>query len=403
MKRNWKWLFYLNKRLLYKKEFVILLCIIPLLVGGLSMVSRNDSGIMTVLLCAEDETDTFVGQMIESLATQDSVIRYVRTRVDTAYELIEAGEADCAWIFREDFLGKLRKATGKLRGETPPILVVAQEDTVALELSRMKLFEELYPHLSYLLCEEQLGNVLEDGQKLSEEELRAAFEISAVNDCLVAIVYESPQSVVKKKQPKQDSTGMDETEYAVSTVRNNRNYLMSPLRGLLMILLLVAGLMAALFYLQDEEGAVLLRIPIRDRRKLLYFYMLPAIADTAVVVGLSLFIAEKSFLSLWEGAAFLLYLPLAAVFCDLMTLLCKTKERLSACIPLLVLAMLVLSPVFLDLGTDFVFSYLLPPTYFLRAGNEAGMLPRMLAYTGLLFAVGTLGTRKRGKMTKKQG
>ena len=107
MKKFLLWQFMLNKRLLHKKEFLILLCLIPLLVVGMSLLSKEDSGVVTVLLCMEDEKDTLAVEIVEGMLKEDSIIRYKLVNKEEAYQAVQAGTADCAWIFREDFENKL--------------------------------------------------------------------------------------------------------------------------------------------------------------------------------------------------------------------------------------------------------------------------------------------------------
>jgi hypothetical protein len=45
----------LSKRFFKKVSFVILLLSIPLLTAGLRIVSHQDSGMLKIILCAEDE------------------------------------------------------------------------------------------------------------------------------------------------------------------------------------------------------------------------------------------------------------------------------------------------------------------------------------------------------------
>ena len=103
MKRFFIWQYMLNKRLLHKKEFLILLCLIPLLVWGITLVSKEESSVVTVALSMEDEEDKLANQIIEEMMQEDSIIRFESMDVEASYNAVRAGEADCAWIFREDF------------------------------------------------------------------------------------------------------------------------------------------------------------------------------------------------------------------------------------------------------------------------------------------------------------
>ncbi|MBP3352363.1 MAG: ABC transporter permease [Lachnospiraceae bacterium] len=378
MKKFLLWQYMLNKRLLHKKEFLILLCLIPLLVVGMTLFSEEDSGVVTVLLCMEDEKDTVTGEIIDSMLKEDSIIRYKLVDKEEAYRQVQSGEADCAWIFREDFQNKLIGAFIGGEEEEKPVIVVAQEDNVALQLARTKLYGNVFPKLAFLLCKDYLETEVLNGEAVSEEELQKYYEANAVEGGLVQTIYVSPDELA------------DLSDVTEKSEQQKLSYLVTPIRGLLMILLIVAGLVVTMYYMQDGERGMFAWIPVHKRRWLLYSYVLGAVTDTAVVVLLSLVISERKVLSLREFLVFLLYLPVTAVFCEFVKILCSKKEHLAKSIPLLSIAMLGLCPVFLDLGRGFAPQYLFPPTYFLRGSNDYKMIFAMLGYACVLFLAGTI-------------
>lgn len=378
MKRFFLWQFMLNKRLLHKKEFLILLCLIPLLVVGMVLFSKEDSGVVRILLCMEDEKDTLAEEIIEGMLEEDSIIQYKLVDKEEAYEQVQEGNADCAWIFREDFQTKLIGTFAGGEEEDKPVSVVAQEDNVALQLARTKLYGNIFPKLAFLLCEDYLGTEVFQGESISVEELQKHYEANTVEGGLVQVIYVAPDEL-------EDLSGV-----TVKEEQQKASYLVTPIRGLLMVLLMVAGLVVTMYYLQDVERGMFAWIPVHKRRWLLYSYILGAVTDTAVVVLVSLMISEGKCLSLREFLVFLLYLPVTAVFCEFVKILCHKKEHLAKSIPLLSIAMLGLCPVFLDLGRGFVPQYLFPPTYYLRVSNDYKMIFAMLGYAAVLFVAGTI-------------
>lgn len=375
MKKFWLWQYMLNKRLLHKKEFIILLCLIPVLVWCVTTFAKEDSGVVTVLLAMEDKNDELACNIIDEMKQEESIIRYVEVDVDRVYEKIEAGEADCAWIFRENLQDKLITTfAGKMEKEVP-VYVVTQEDNVALQLARTKLYGYIFPHLAFLLCENYLETEILGGQQISIEELEEYYVQSAVEGSLIQVVQLSPDDMKQMSQKQEDK---------------NSSYLVAPLRGILMVLIIVTGLVVTMFYLQDQERGTFSWVPLHKRRRLLYSYLFPALFDTGLVVIISLFISEGGSLTSREVLVFLLYLPVVAVFCELMKIICRKKENLAKCIPLLSIAMLALCPVFLDMGRGFVPQYLFPPTYYLRVKNDLGQVWWMLVYSLVFFVIGTI-------------
>ncbi len=376
MKRFFIWQYMLNKRLLHKKEFIILLCLIPLLVWGITLVSKEESSVVTVALSMEDEEDELANQIIDEMMQEDSIIRFIFMEPEASYEAVRAGEVDCAWIFREDFQKKLITTFAKRVEEVPPVYVVVQEDNVALKLSRTKLYGYIFPHLAFLLGQNFLETEVMDGQAVSAEELQRYFDENAVEQGIIQIAYLSKDEILADV----DVTDREE-EAPVS-------YLMTPIRGMLLVLLIVAGLVVTLYYMQDEERGMFAWIPVHKRRGLFYSYLFGALLDTGLVVLLGFFISDGKLVSLREIGILLLYIPATATFCELVKILIRRKERLAKWIPLLAVAMLGICPVFLDLGTGFAVQYAFPATYYLRGLYDKNMIWYMLLYAVVLFAAG---------------
>ncbi len=366
------WQYMLNKRLLHKKAFVLLLCLVPLLVWGMGRIAREDSGVMTILLSLEEPEDKLAMQLVEEILQEDSILRYEMAEPNEAYELVADGKADCAWIFREDFQEKLINTFTEEGEKVAPIYVVAQEDTVALQLAGTKLYGSVFPHLAQLLCRHFIENQVSEGENISEEELQAYYAVSGIEGDLFQVIYE----------------GNGETGEML-----DQSYLLTPIRGILAVFLLICGLVVTLYYLQDGERGMFAWIPVHKRRGLLYCYLFAAGLDMSVVAVLSLLVCGGKPVSLRELEILMLYLLMTAVFCELMKLLCRNKETLAKWIPLISLAMLGLCPIFLDLGSDFALQYLFPPTYYLRALQSDGVIPAMVGYTTLVFAAETICRR----------
>lgn len=368
MKRFFLWQFMINKRLLHKRIFVLLLVLVPILVWGMSRISKEDSGILTILISMEDAQDRLAGQIVEEVLQDDSILYYEVVEPEQAYQRVAAGQADCAWIFREDFEGKLI-STFAADDIDAPVYVVVQEDTVALQLARTKLYAFVYPHLATLICEHYMENEVDGVDNLSAQRLQTYYEKCQVQDGLFQMLYK------------------ETTEAGENSAQS---YLMLPIRGILIIFLLIGGLVVTLYYLQDEERGMFAWIPVPKRRGLLYCYLLAAELDMSVVVVLSLLISDGRWISRRELGILGIYLLTGAVFCELMKILCRTGKTLVKWIPLIALVMLGLCPVFLDLGSGFVLQYFFPPTYYLRALYSHRMLLVMLIYTSILFALETI-------------
>ncbi len=356
------WQYMLNKRLLRKRGFIVLLCLIPILVWGMQLVSKEESGIMTIYLCAEDPGDPMTAQIIEKLKTADTVVRYVEADEETACSAVEKGKADCAWIFKDDFANRLDRYASKTKGEKEPLItIVAIEDSVWLQLMRTYLYGVFYDHYAYYLCENYIQDELLAGNEISEEELRADFAETAVEEKLFQSVYLNREDIVYREE--------------------EESYLLQPIKGILIVFIAICGLASAIYYLQDESKGIFAWIPLHKRFLFAGAYHLVAMADAALVVLLSLFLLQGKAIALKELLLLLLYLISCSAFCNLIMILLRTPGNMGRSVPLLAIVMLVICPVFLDFGVHFTAQYLFPPAYYLRALYDSTVYWHLVIYT----------------------
>lgn len=372
---------FLGKRFLKKPVFLILLCTIPLLALGLRIVSAEDSGMVHILLAVEDTEDQAVQEMVQKLLEADSVIRYTLAKDgEEAEKLVKSGQADAAWIFRSGFQEKAEKLirNGKSKREDSPVLVIEQEENVLMHLSRIRLFGAIYPSLSFSLFQDFVQADLGLGENLTEEELRGFYEENRIERQFFQRAWTDSGEA---PQPEKGS------------------YMTAPLRGMLILVILLCGLAADMFFLQDEEQGVLDSVPMKVRDRLLYMYQLAAMIPAAAAVLPALFLAGDFMAPGRELLLMLLYLPACMVFCKLIKRLCVTAKLLGTCIPLLMLAMFALTPVFFSIGILRSVQYLLPPFYYLTEAFTGGVPTGIILYTllGLAADICIAGSVQAGR------
>ncbi len=360
-------LFYLlNKRLMKRYSFLVILGMIPILTAGMFLAARGDSGVLHIMLCREKEGDVLAEQVIRDLSEQDSILRFsVENSAEKAYEAVRTGQADAVWMFSGDLQEKADAYTSGQRRAAPLVTVVEREDTVFLQLAREKLYSVLYPYLSYGLYKNYICMELTDGTPVSEEELREEYEYSEVTENIFQFSYRNTQ----------DETGRQE----------ETNYLLAPLRGLLALLVLLCGLTAALFYRQDREQKLFFLIPEGRKWFFPYIYHMTAVLDAAVVVLFTFCITHIMISWKRELPIMLLYCIACIGFSSLLGRICGNVQRLSTCIPILVLAMVVLCPIFISLRNYRMLQYLFPPFYYLQSIHNSHYIKYMLIYTVLLY------------------
>lgn len=372
-------LWLLQKRLLKRKSFFLLLCLAPLLAAGVGRLSEEPAGIAVIALyLPQKNTAAQENAAVEEIAHRifdgESVLRYLSCGDEKeARAYVESGEADAAWIFAEDMEERLRELADRRRVR-PVVTVLERSDSVPLILSREILTAAIYPAFSYAVYEgyvrEELGM-----EEMTEEELRAAYERVAVEGSLFRMVYP-------------DRTLGEAEDYG---------YVQAPLRGILAIWLIFCGLASALWFMRDEEKGVYERIPAAKRLLASYTACAVFLADASVVmlsaVKLSgVFTNWKS-----EVAGCVVFAACVTAFANFLRLLCRTPQRLGMTLLPLAALMLALCPVFLNLQRFRAGKMLLPPWYYLQSIHDTRYLYLAAVYTAALILLSLLLQRfKRG-------
>ena len=152
IKRIFTFLTVFNKRFLKKPGFIALLLVVPCLVLALNIASKGESGMVTVALAAKDKTDALAAGIIDEIAGESSLIRFIECETpEDAVKLVEGADADAAWIFPADLEEKIDDFVENRNRRFAFVEVVVREDTVMLGLARERLYSVLYPYCSETL------------------------------------------------------------------------------------------------------------------------------------------------------------------------------------------------------------------------------------------------------------
>lgn len=368
--------YLLQKRLLKKYSFLVMLCLAPLLAAGVSGFAKEQSGIATIALCVPKE-DPVAGEVADRLLTGEGVFRYLSC-VDEAEAraLVESGEADAAWIFSGDMEEELQKLAEKRRIR-PLVTVVERQDSVPLTLGREILSGAIYPAFSYAVYESYVRNDL-GLEEISEERLRQTYESVVVEGSLFQMVYSD------------GTPGEDE----------NFTYVQAPLRGILAIWFTFMGFSSTLVFMQDESRGVFGRVPVAKRLFASYTASAVFLVDAGVVLLLSCRLAGVFTDWRREVASCVAFACCVIAFVNLLRLLCRTPQRMGMLLLPLGAVMLALCPVFLNLQYFRAGKMLLPPWYYLQSIHNDRYLYSMIGYTALLILVSIMIQRMQNRVSQ---
>lgn len=363
----------IQKRLLCKCGFLLLLLLPLLFAAGLERWAKEEGGIATIALYLPGE-DAAAKRVEERLLGRESAFRYLSCATDEeAVALVETGEADAAWLFSDGMEETLRELAKKRRVR-PLVRVVERKDSVPLILAREALSAAVYPAFSYAVYESYVTQDLGVAE-LTDETIRHTYESVAVTGSLFEPVYADGSSV--------------ETA--------DLSYVRAPLRGILAIWLVFLGLAAVLLFMQDEERGVYGRLPGAGRFLAFYGVGGVFVLDGTVILLLCCKLGDVFTDLLREVVCAAVFASCALAFANLLRLLCRTPRWVGVVLLPLGAVMFALCPIFLDLQYFRVGKRLLPPWYYLQSIHNMRYLYEMAVYTVILVVIGAVWQRFRDR------
>ena len=369
-----KWGLLLNKRLFKKISFLLVLLMVPCLVAGMLLMAERESSVLTVALYGQEQDEAYEA-IWDSLTASESIVNYEKmTSGEAAREAVIQGKADTAWIFAEDLSNTLEEAV-RSNNVKDIVTIVQREESMQLRLVKVKLYAALYPKYLYELFENYMENDLGATELTAGEMMQYFSEVNVRSDLF-------QMSYVDRDETVQEA-----------------NYLLAPLRGMLAVWLVLAVLASVMYFMQDERAGLFDRIPIEKRPGIAMAYQSIVAIDGMVVVLLSLLFTGNFISFSREFLCLLLYLFGVIGFCNLIRVFCRNMERVGAVIPVVMVAMMIFCPVFLDLKSLRMLQGLFPAYYYLKSLHSGNYRLEMLIFAVLVWIIGILSE----KLLKKYG
>lgn len=365
MKTIAKWFLLLNKRLYKKKIFLILLALIPILVLALGISAQEKSGFVHIALAQTDPNDSLSAQIIQELSDSNRLTTYSLCNTpEEAKELVKTGQADAAWIFREDLAERLL-AFSKSTDQTNYLVnVIERQDNVALRLSREKLSGILFKYSSDHVYMNFVRTELPVLDSVSDAQLMEYYSAYLQDTPL----FEFP-------------AGADVSDPSAGS------YLLMPIRGLLSILVVLCALAGAMFYIKDDTQGTFSHIPLGKKFFVELGCQAIAVANISVAVIIALIITGLSVPLYREIGIGLMYVLCCALFGMLIRRIFNNVKFFGAIIPLFTTLMIGVCPVFFEFRVTRPLQLLFPPTYYINAIYNNRYIVYMALYSLLMFLV----------------
>lgn len=373
MRKFGTWLWLLNKRLYKKITFLLILMLIPLLVIGYSFSAREESGVMTIAL-AQEASDPMATQVIEKLKNEPSLIRFVICETtDAAKAMVRDGKADAAWLFPKNMEEKVYRFIHSPSRFHSFIRVVERGDSVPLRLTREKLSGTVFSFCSRPFYLRYLRENEPELSSVPDEALLRHYDEFVKDTKLFEFAYLDGEG------------GADDLAEA--------NYLTTPVRGLMAVIVVLAGLAAAMYFTQDLRLGTFSLVPERRKGMVELLCQLIAILNTAAVMLLALHFAGLTKELARELGVLALYVPAVALFCMNIRIWCRRLNALAVSLPLLIVVMLVICPVFFDLVSVRALQHLFPPTYYVNAVYSDRYVQLLCVYNLCLLGLNLISRR----------
>lgn len=385
IKNGLTWYLLLTKRLLKKPSFWAVLLLVPLMVFGMGIASREDAHILRMGIYVEPSGDTLGEEIAEELLDSGNAVDY--SLFDSEEELrraVSLAEVDAGYLIPADMTDMMKAYLSGEEDELPYnghlITVIAGEDTVWLQLAREQFFAACYPYLSELTAEQFTLNQ-EEFSGMDEEYVRERiselYSEERVEESIFSFSYTGEEL---------QETGQDDS------------YLMAPVRGLLAVFVFFTALTMGMYLLKDRKDGMFQWV--RFGRKSLY-YWLEILTGTALG-GIA------AYLGLWLSGTFtqwqkelprmILLVFAAAGFSAVLSRIVRSMAVYGALLPLLVLLSAVLCPVFVSFSGMEAVKWILPPYFYLNGLHSMRItlylaLYALAANAAALFSPGLIRRR----------
>jgi len=362
IKKALLWWALLTKRLYKKPTFLAILALIPLLVVGYRGMAQGDSGMFAVALVQEGN-DSAVSAIFQNFQSSQ-LLRFVHCDTEeAARELVQTGKVDTAWIFPEDFTARVDNFIARPSPANSVVTVILREDDTTHMLAREKLSGEIYEYLAQRLF---VLHTRQENPKLPEmtdEEMLTYYHGAEVADKLFTFDEAQGRTV------------------------DAGHYLLTPIRGLLAVVITLSAMACAMYYNQDEKNGTFGWVTQKKKPLAELACQLVAVGNVAAVALIAMALTGLSRQILPELGALVIMSLGSGLFAMVLRRLFPGNAALGTAMPLVIVIMLLVCPVFMDLAALRKLQFLFPPTYYIQGVYNPAYLLWGLVYIAIAAGV----------------
>lgn len=351
MKKFFTWLTILTKRQLANPFFLALLIILPLtaLISDNFSSKDNNNGYVAGLYIDGETDDIFADTVVNNLINANESIRFIKFNdVENMKEKIISEELICGYVIPHN-IRELLSGDDKEDCITSYKIPASTLQPAANEI----VYAELIKLQGYTIMEDYMHS---SGQFPDDKYIEEAFEY-----------YEEYLTG-------NETIRIDYEEYGTDKIidaKEIKTGLVFPVRGIMSVLVFLAGLFGSVLYLKDKENGVFQTITKGYQNILGIIYpFIPAFLF-GVAMTVSVISSDNHKAVGMEIICMLGFVLGITLFAFLLTIIARKSRILGSCIPVILLCCLVFCPIFINLKlylpvTEYVQKLFVPYYYLIR-------------------------------------
>ena len=361
-----KWFFFLSKRLYKKWMFLVLIALIPLSILALKLAGTQRSGFAQIAVVNPGTEIT--NQIVENLRDSGGIVNFIEygSRDDAVADL-RADRLDAVWVLPEDIEQRFSAFVNDPKGDHYIVKVIKTEDSLKTRLALEKLSAAMYPYTSRLFFLKTVrGDAELDLSALTDAEILDYYDRYTTEGTLFAFAFPDGVSAVEE---------------------NERNYLTAPVRGLLSVVVVLAGLSAAMLYIRDEQNGVFAFAKSGDRVFISFAMQLTAVLNIGFFACLAVFLLGVNTAVLREIGITLLFMLNTALFCTVLQQVLPSLLFFAPTATLLTILDVLICPIFFDFWVQKKLQFFFPNAYYINSVHSDYYLKYSLVFTAVSLCI----------------
>lgn len=328
MKKIFTWLFLLTKRTIKNPLLIILLVLMPFLAFAVNLLPSFHTNVSYEAGIYLDGEDEFSKQLCNALTESDGIFTFVEyDDLDRMYDDVKLNKINCGYIFPDDLIQR-----SELSQYNDCILAICQPGQTMQPAVNEFVYAELIKLQNYGIITNYVtsAGLFSSTDTDALEELIEYYEHYTKSDETFHILLKT-----------YGTAGLSDKEY-------NTESISFPIRGILAIMVFLAGMFGSVTYMIDREKGIFQTL--NNKYKMLCRILYAAIP--AILFSISALITLKFsgiFISFAkEIPAMLLLIAITIVFCQFMIFITRKSGIYIAAIPGILIGCLIFCPVFIQ-------------------------------------------------------